>query len=51
MLINCPRDANVIKWSVKCVGHLLKVLWRPICSDLGPGPVYRALEGLMASAR
>ena len=51
MLINCLRDANVIKWSVKCVGHLLKVLWRPICSDPGPGPVYRVLEGLMASAR
>ena len=30
----CDRDANVIKWSLKCLGHLLKILWRPVSLQL-----------------
>ena len=28
------QDANVIKWAFRCLGHLLKILWRPISSNL-----------------
>eukprot|EP00092_Neocalanus_flemingeri_P037576 GFUD01040911.1.p1 GENE.GFUD01040911.1~~GFUD01040911.1.p1 ORF type:complete len:2557 (+),score=666.17 GFUD01040911.1:40-7710(+) len=28
------RDATVIKWSLRCLGHLLKILWKPISLNL-----------------
>jgi len=28
------RDASVIKWSLRCLGHLLKILWKPISANL-----------------
>ena len=43
------RDASVIKWSVKCLGHLLKTLWRPISGQLEE--VYRLCEALFRQGK
>ena len=43
------RDASVIKWSVKCLGHLLKTLWRPISGQLEE--VYRLCEDLFRQGK
>ena len=37
VLIDGPlviRDASVIKWTLRCLGHLLKILWKPLSSNL-----------------
>jgi len=37
MLMGKPlaiKDPEVIKWTEKCIGHLLKVLWKPISENL-----------------
>jgi hypothetical protein len=38
-------DAAVVKWTLRCVGHLLKILWRPISADLSA--VYRSWAPLL----
>ena len=43
------RDALVIQWSLKCLGHLLRILWRPLSKDLGC--VYKQLSVLFSSSR
>ena len=43
------RDAAVIKWSLRCLGHLLKILWRPISRDLAG--VWQSCSALLARAR
>ena len=43
------RDANVIKWSVKCLGHLLKTLWKPISGQLEE--IYKICEDLFRKNR
>ena len=43
------RDAQVIQWSLRCLAHLLKILWRPVSANLVE--VYDQLEGLFSTAR
>ena len=43
------RSAPVIQWSLRCLGHLLRALWRPIAADLAP--TYATLQPLLALAR
>ena len=49
VLIDGPltiRDATVMKWSVKCLGHLQKILWKPISANLTA--VYRQCSKLFS---
>ena len=39
----------MIKWSLKCVGHLLKILWKPVSAQLEQ--TYRQLEQLLSLSR
>ena len=39
----------MIKWSLKCLGHLLKILWRPISQRLEE--TYRQCEQLLSLSR
>ena len=43
------RDALVIQWSLRCLGHLLRILWRPLSKDLGS--LYKQLSALFSSSR
>jgi len=43
------RDATVIKWSLRCLGHLLKILWKPISSNLSA--VYTMCSKLFSNSK
>ena len=38
------KDASIIKWTLRCLAHLLKILWRPISGHLED--VYSSLKVL-----
>jgi hypothetical protein len=39
------QDAGVVKWTLRCLGHLLKILWRPVSGHLAA--VYTSLAPIM----
>ena len=43
------RDALVIQWALRCLGHLLRILWRPLSKDLAS--VYKQLSALFSNSR
>jgi len=43
------RDATVIKWSLRCLGHLLKILWKPVSSNLST--VYSQCSKLFSKSK
>ena len=43
------RDALVIQWSLRCLGHLLRILWRPLSKDLAS--IYKQLSALFSKSR
>ena len=38
------KDADSVKWTLRCLGHLLKTLWRPVSANLNE--VYGYYTGL-----
>ena len=43
------RDAQVIQWTLRCLGHLLKTLWRAVLPHLTE--LYTQLEKLFSTTR
>ena len=39
------QDAGTVKWTLRCLGHLLKILWRPVSANMTE--VYSSLAPVM----